>query len=145
MSGTRARVIRADVVAALEGAELDTRAGAADRLRFLNVPRRPESASERVFRVVVAAQPMKGRHNTCDDYNVEFTIEVYYALGPGIEDRISDDTERFWPALMAMQLQSRNDGIMDADPAPLGVEETPHNYIARVSLIVSYRLDSTLI
>ena len=142
MSGTRARSIRAIIVSALRGVTLDRRAGTEDRLRFLDVARKPESAQERTFRVITAAQPNKGDSNTCDDYQVEFTIEIYYALAPGAEDRISDDHERFWPSLLRLHQQ---DAWMESQVAPLGVEETADNYIARVSVIATYRLDSTLL
>lgn len=142
MSGTRARAIRALIATTLKGVVLDRRVGTEDRLKFYDHPKRPESAAERTFRVIVAAQPNKGPNNTCDDYQVEFTVELYYALGPAAEDRSADDHERFWPSLLRLQQQAE---WIDCTVSPLGVEVTDQNYIPRVSVIVTYRLDSTLL
>ena len=141
MSGLRARSIRTLIVAAMKGAVLDKRAGTDDRMQWLNEPRRPAAARERTFRVITAAQPSKGAANTCDDYVVEFTLEIYYALTAEADDRCNEDHERFWPSLLRL---ANGDPMLDVIVAPLGVEETAANYIARVSVIAHYRLDSTL-
>lgn len=144
MSGTRARQIRQDIVDAIKAVTLDQQAGAADRFLHLDVSRRPDTgARDRSFRVFAAAPPHRDDLQTCDAFRVEFTVEIYYALAHGIDDRVSDDLERFWWSLET--LQSRNAGINACDPSPLGIEEGTHNWIVRVSVIVRYRLDSTLI
>lgn len=144
MSGTtRARQIRADIVAAIAAATLDDRAGSGDRFTHLDVSRRPDGgARERSFRVIAAVPPHRGDLMSSSYFRAEFTVELYYSLGKGIDDRICDDAERFWWALET--LQSRNDGIQNPQPAWLGVEETTHNAIARVSVTVEYRLDAAL-
>lgn len=143
MSGTRARNIRAAIARVLTEATLDRRDGADDKLRYLRVSRRPDSARERTFRVVVAAQSQKGTLQTTDDYVVEHTIEIYYALGPDVEDRVCDDSERIWWGLET--LQSEDGGINGTSVAPLGIEESANYHIARISVVTNYRLDSTLV
>lgn len=143
MSGTRGRQIRLDIAGVMEGLTLDRRAGTADSFKFMDVPRRPESAPERCFRVLISAQPVKDRHNTSDSFTKEFLIERYYALGSDVESRISDDSERMQAPLES--LQEVNAGVHFSDVAPLGVEETQNNYIARDSVIVTYRLDSAVV
>lgn len=144
MSGTRASTIRQNIVDAIKAVTLDQQAGSGDRFLHLNVSRRPDGgARDRSFRVFAAAPPARDDLQTADAFRVEFTVEIYYALANAIDDRVCDDLERFWWSLET--LQSRNSGINISDPAPLGIEEGVHNWIVRVSVIVRYRLDSTLI
>ena len=143
MSGTRAKTIRADIAAALSGVTLDPAARSSDKLTFLDVPRLPESARDRSFRVIVAAPPHLDDTLSGSMFRVEFTIEIFYALGPGIEDRICDDTERFWWALNT--LQAVNADVQLPEPSTFGVEETPNNYIVRIGVVVRYRVSDSIL
>jgi hypothetical protein len=144
MGGTRARTIREDVATALATATLDRRVGVNDRLLWIKTSRRPESAPERAFRLVTSAPGSRDpRVMTADLFRLELMVELYYANGPDTEDRIQDDFERVWWLLET--LHTVNAEIQQSDPAPLGVEETTNNTIARISLIILYRLDDTLV
>lgn len=143
MSTTRARRIRAAIAQRLTSATLDRRDGSDDKLRFLRISRRPETARERTFRITASVPSSKGTLQTSDDYRVEHTIEIFYALGPDVDDRVCDDAERFWWALET--LQSADDGIIDSTPTPLGIEDGPNYSIARTSVVTRYRLDSSLV
>lgn len=146
MSGTtRASVIATETVpAALREVALDARIGASDRLKELRSARRPDNgAPERTYRIMYGLGPARGDLITCDYFVCELTIELYYALTPGAEARSADDAERFWWVLET--LQQRNDGIQACEPRWLGLEETQHNLVARISLVVAYRLDPTVI
>lgn len=143
MSGTRCSTIRSDAVAAIKAATLDQQAGDRDAFTHLDVSRRPESAPERSFRAFVNAPPHRDELQTCDAFVCELTVEIYYALGNGIDDRMCDDIERIWWALET--LQSRNSGINSSEPSHLGVEETPRNYVVRISVVIRYRLDSSVL
>lgn len=144
MSGTRARQIRKDVATALQSAALDRRVGVNDRLLWIKTARRPESAPERAFRLVTAAPGSRDPNvMTSNLFRLELTIEIYYTTGDETEDRIQDDFERIWWLLET--LHTVNAHIEHTDPSPLGVEETQNNTIARISLIVLYRLDDSLV
>lgn len=149
MSGTRGKLIRGHVVDAVRAAPLDARAGSDDRFQHLNVLVRPDSARERSFRVFFSILPHRDDTDTGACFRIELTIEFYYTLSPGVEDRAADDAERFWWALetLANQLtdELRDAGVMISDPAWLGVEVTERLYIPRVSLVVRYRLDDALV
>lgn len=143
MSGTRAKTIRAAIATGVRSVTLDARAGAADRFVHIESSRRLESARPRSFRVFASVPPHRSDLQTNDAYRVEFTVELYFELGQGIDDRICDDCERFWWVLET--LQSIDSSIMLADPSHLGVEETQSNLIVRFSVVVTYRLDSALV
>ena len=146
MSGTtRASVIATETVpAALKDVVLDQRIGASDRLKELRSARRPDNgAPERSYRIMYGLGPARGDYLTCDYFVCELTLEFYYALTPGAEARSADDAERYWWVLET--LQTRNDGIQVVEPRWLGLEETQHNLVARLSLVVAYRLDAAVI
>ena len=78
---TRARAIRETASSALSEATLDLRAGTADKLKDLKLPRRPENgAPERCFRIVFGLLPHRGDFISSDFFLIELTIEIYYAL-----------------------------------------------------------------
>lgn len=143
MSGTRAKTIRANIISAIEAATLDTRVGVFDRFKHLALARRPESARERSFRCNLSSSPARDTLQTQDAYVVEYQVEIYYALAPDIEERVADDFERFWWALET--LQSRNASINICEPNAFGIEETPSMYVARLTVVVRYRLDSSVL
>lgn len=143
MPGTRARQIRRNIVEALVEIVFDHRAGTTDTLKFYDQPRPPEALPERTFRLPLTANPKRGDLQTTDNFQVEFTLEEFLSLAPGAESRACDDSERYWWVLET--LQSRNDGIQGVFLTPLGIEDTRHNAICRTSIVVDYRLDSTLV
>lgn len=148
MSGTRGRAIRGHVVAAIREVPLDQRAGEADRFQHLDTARRPDACRERSFRVYFSVLPHRDDTDTGGAFVAELTIELYYPLGNATEDRASDDAERFWwglETLADLSNELRDAGVMISDPAWLGVEVTERLYIPKVSLVVRYRLDDTLI
>lgn len=144
MPGTRASTLRAEVGAIFAGLTLDQRAGSADRWKVLDVPRRPANGvADRTARVIVATPPRRSDVLSGDLFEVDFQVELYLSLARGIDDRACDDIERAWWQLETMQ--SRNASVELSTPAHLGAEETDHNLIIRLSVVVLYRLDSTLI
>lgn len=142
---TRARLVRDTMATALCSVTLDQRAGSADKLKHLKSSRRPENgAPERTLRTKYALLPHRhGEFTTSDLFVIELQGEIYYALGSEAEDRAADDAERYWWVLET--LQSQNAGIQLPEPSWLGTEETTHNLIATLSLVVAYRIDAALL
>lgn len=143
--GTRARQIRADLASMLPMVPLDRRVGTQDRFKVFKAARRPEQGvPERSVRILTAAPGSRDPElMTADSFRLELTLELYYALTPEAEDRIQDDFERLWWQLET--LHTVNPCVDSSDPTPLGVEETNHNTIARISLVIRYRLDAAVI
>lgn len=150
MSGTRASLLRQHYAAAIAQVTLDRRAGDGDRFVHLDVPRRPDGARERSFRVFFTVLPHRVDDDTGAAYRCEFTIELYYSLASGVEDRAADDAERFWWGVDTLLNPNNNAtlrdvGVMISEPSWLGIETTDRMYVASLSIVVRYRLDDALV
>lgn len=141
-----------DVVrAAVEGLTRDAQLGQADAFRFLDEPHDPETAAPRAFRLQLAKQPSKDDLSTNDDYVVEYGLTVYYpwsrgagALGAYSIDRmIAGDAERIDVRLQ--QLHEDSAEINLSTSAPFGLEDLQTLIAVRYSVIVHYRLTSSVL
>lgn len=141
-----------DVVrAAVEGLTRDNVLGQADAFRFLDEPHDPDTAAPRAFRVQLAKPPSKDDLSTSDDYSVEYVLTVYYpwsrgagALGAYSIDRmIAADAERI--DVRFQRLHEDNASINHSVSSPFGVEDLQTLIAVRYSVIVHYRLTSTVL
>lgn len=136
----RASEVRAALVAAVKAIAPDARAGVNDRFIHVETPRDPDSASERMFRVSLSAQPTKDDTlNTCDMTRGEWSLAIFYPWSNAIDDRIALDSERLDAALSEDALTAQNADFEHILVTPTGVEETLQLVAARWSVIVRYR------
>lgn len=140
----RAASVRAAIISAIEGCELDTKASRRDVFAVLSAAREPEQVRERVAMVRLLSGPDKTDSNTCDAFVVTYQIVRYYAPSDDIEDRMAADTERLYLALSAARLIAAEPDIMDVTLGPTSVDEGAL-IAARQDVTVLFRLDSSLL
>ena len=141
----RASAVRAAIIAALEEAVLDTKAGRGDVFNVLRTAREPDAVSERVAQVRLLSGPDKSDHNTCDLFVVTYQVSRYYSPSGDIEDRIAADNERLYLPLAASALIAREPDIMDASASGTTVDENAGLIAARQDVTILFRLDSALV
>jgi hypothetical protein len=144
---TRASTIRAALVAAIEAANPDVRATRSDRFRHLDVgASRADVAPDRTFQLQLVAQPQRlGPSVGCDMFQAEWLCVFTYASSQtGVDDRISDDGERFWVAVEL--LSDTVTGLARVDVAPQGLSDAVDGVVeSSFSIVATYRLAGAVV
>lgn len=140
----RASAVRAAIGAAIAAVSVDTRAGARDRLTYLQYGARdPDSVPERSFTIALSAQPQRAEDSAVSTYEVEYLVTIFYVSQPGVdgvEDRIAVDAERVYIA--CEKLHEQNADINAAFVSASGVAEQIGQVRASWNVRVNYRLTS---
>ena len=139
----RASEVRAALIAAVQGATVDTRARGSDVMTVHRHPTPPESVSSRTCMVSLISGPTKSELDTCDLFDVTYQVSAYYPAGPDTEDRAASDAERLYKPLW--RLHEGYAGMVSSEPGAPAVEESLGMLTVRIDVAVTYRLDSDLV
>lgn len=137
------------VRSAVQSLTRDRQQGQADEWRYLDAASDPETAPPRSFRIALAKVPSKDDLSTYDDYIVEYTLSVYYPWNRGapgnnsIDRMIAGDAERIDVRLQ--KLHEDQAEINLGSSTPFGIEELQHLIACRYSVVVHYRLTSSVL
>jgi len=142
----RASQVRAAIVAAIEGVPADAPQHPGDYLAHIDLGAdEPTSAPDRSFMVQLAAQPSRIEASSCDLFQVEYFVTVFYAAAqPGVQDRMADDAERIHRALDWLHESHADIARCDVNIAGLTPVE-PEVILSQFSVVVVYRLDSNVL
>jgi hypothetical protein len=142
----RASQVRAAIVAAVEDTVADSPMHPGDYMRHIDLGSDdPATAPDRSFSVQLAAQPKRIEASSCDLFQVEYLITVFYAAAqPGVQDRMADDAERIHRQLD--WLHEASEDICRCDVSPFGLQPVePEVILSQFSVVVVYRLDAAVL
>ena len=139
----RASAVRQAIIEALQGALVDNRARGSDTLSVHRHPTPPESVPSRTCMVSLSAPPNKSELDTCDLFEVTYSVAIYYPAGNDTEDRIASDAERIYKPLW--RLHEAHADMVDSEPGIPTSDESMGMLTMRLDLRIQYRLDSTLV
>tara|TARA_R110000824_G_scaffold95611_6_gene229862 strand:- start:592 stop:1014 length:423 start_codon:yes stop_codon:yes gene_type:complete len=135
----RASDVRAAIIVVVEGASVDATAGGRDKFVHVDTGGRElEQAPDRVFRATLTQPPRRTAYLTLDAYVVEYTVDLYYTPSKQVEDRISADAEQVSYDLTILNQQA--DDLMVSEVQPGSVFELDNLLVARIPVLVTYRL-----
>ena len=135
----RASDVRTSIVAVVEAASVDAAAGARDRFVYVDTGGKElEQSPDRVFRCWLSVPPRRTTLFTLSAYEVEYTIDIHYAAVRNVDDRAAHDLEQVAYDLQTLNAQHAD--IMAAAIQPGSVLEMEHMIVARIPVLVTYRL-----
>lgn len=137
----RCSTVRSVIVAAVQGATVDNKAGHRDVFRHIdNGMRIRETGISRTFHVGMVSPPRRAESFTTTDlYTVLYELQIYYADSPAIEDRIGLDCERINRALDQVAVENVELATIDIEPG--SVSEFEGHIICAFTISCRYRLD----
>ena len=140
----RASDVKDTIIAAVEGATVDTKASSVDIFTHVNVgTREMRAARDRLFTVSLSTIPVReGTMFPTALYGASWDLTVMYSDSPAVEDRISQDFERISRALDP--LAGDNADICKIQLVGGPVTELDGLVMATIGIQIAYKLDSTI-
>ena len=137
----RCSTVRSKIVAAIQGAAVDNKAGHRDVFRHIdNGMRIRETGISRTFHVGIVSPPRRAEtFTTTDLYAALFEVQIYYADSPAIEDRIGLDSERINRALDQLAVENVDLATIDIEAGT--VAEFEGHITCAFTISCRYRLD----
>ena len=135
----RASDVRSAIITVVEAATVDTQAGPRDKFVHVDTGGRElEAAPDRVFRCVLTQPPRRTAVFTLDAYEVEYTVDIHYALGKQVEDRIAQDAEQVVFDLTSLNAQHQD--LMNSSVQSGSVFDLDQLLVCRIPVLCTYRL-----
>ncbi len=137
----RASEVRRAIIAAVEAIQPDHRATPADVFRHVDLGQITAGVSlpDRSFYVALESPPRDMADMTDNLFQVGYSVQVFYAASPTIDDRIGADVEKLIWALP--QIPAGHNEVASASVLSTSVGEDEGGIDVVVLVEVTYRLD----